>query len=260
VELPLVFSYSADGQIFRLLADARRGQLAVEVRHPARREASFAALDLRGPILCFDGLGLDEPWFCGMSALAGGRLYLHTYPDQRHPDPKGIIAVDLAQAAIVWEQPDWYLDQAGPDYVCAYRLGPDGREEVLLAAATGQSVIQPAALAEAQPEASPASQPARYPADSPQFVTVAQFLAQRFGWQAMHEIHYLELNEKIIVHVYRRAAGQLTGELLVLQASTGQVLLQAGHLVQGLVGEPFLAMPHHLVWLEGAQSLKIYAI
>jgi hypothetical protein len=256
VPLPLVFSYVADGQIFRLLADAELGQLAIEVRHPARREASFAALDLGRPGLYFDGLGLDEPWFCGMSALVGGRLFLHTYPDQRYPDPKGVIAVDLAQSAIGWEQPDWYLDQASPEHLWVYRLGPNGREEAVLAAATGQPVANPPSwVAGPQP-----ALPARYMAEGPQFATVAQFLAQRFGWQPVRYIHYLEQNEKVVVHAYRETAEGLTGELLVLQASTGQVLLHESQPVQGLVGEPFLAMPHHLVWIDEAQSLKIYAL
>ncbi len=259
MSLAPVFSYVADGPIFRLLIDAASAQLAVEVRNPARRETSFTVIDLSGPRLVFDGLGLPEPWFCGMSALVGGRLYLHTYPDQRYPDPKGIIAVAVAQQAIVWETPDWYLDRAGLHQLHVYRMGAEGREEMVLAAASGQPAL--AEAHEPSDEIAPSMQsPAQYLPDSEQFATVAKFVAQQFGLTPIHPIHYLEIHGQLILHLYHQVQAQLMGEWLVLDATTGAARLRVALPVKGLVGEPFMVHGHQLILIEGENTLQIYPL
>ncbi|MCU0448337.1 MAG: DUF4905 domain-containing protein, partial [Bernardetiaceae bacterium] len=212
-----VFDTETPGQVFRLVADAQRAWLAWETRQAAQREVSFSVLALPYPgqpaaQLLVNNLGIDEPWFCGLSALAGGRLFLHRLANSTHPDPRGIVAVDVATPTWLWEQPDLYLETALPAHVLAYGFGPAGKQPQWLAAATGLTCAPPAE----QVSTAPAPGPACYLPGSPEHETVQQFMAQRLGVIIHGPVDYQETAHVVVLGCHHGPATGFTSEVVVL--------------------------------------------
>jgi Domain of unknown function (DUF4905) len=258
--LPRVFKAEVPGQVFRLVADAQRPWLAWETRQPAQREVAFSVLALpqlgqTAAQLLVDSLGLDEPWLCGLSALAGGRLFLHRLANATHPDPRGIVAVDVVTNTWLWEQPDLYLETALPAHVLAYQFGPEGKQPQWLAADTGQACAAPSETA--APAVPPG--PACYLPGSPEHETVQQFVAQRLGIGIHGPVDYQETPQAVVLGCHHGPATGFASEVLVLNQQQQVVhRCPTGQNLSGYASGQFFIKDNFLVVLIDKNRLEVY--
>ncbi|MCU0353695.1 MAG: DUF4905 domain-containing protein [Cytophagales bacterium] len=257
--------HTFDGVVWRVFPDTRHRLLLVEVRHTGRR-VSFAAWDLTGKQIRWDGVALPETWWSSGIGVYDGMFFLQTFPDGQNPDPRGITAVDAATGRICWQRTDVRFVGWQPDgRVVARPLDNAETQSCLLDTDTG-AVLGNSPELTATVSSPPASNrlvfPVHYPSSSPYFPVIAAFLKQRFNISPEIAFDYAEFTHVFAVSYYIYVEKQLENHLLVFDTHSQVPLLHEKLATQrtGIGIDTFFLFDSFLVCVQEQTILSVYEI
>ncbi|MBD3749137.1 MAG: DUF4905 domain-containing protein [Sphingobacteriales bacterium] len=100
--LKLLYSTQSDGIIWKLQLDNYSEILIWEIRS-FDKKVSFSAYDFKHQTELFNHFRFEEEWLIGLVGVKNGIAYFHGYESEFSPVQKGIIAFDLIQKKIIWQ-------------------------------------------------------------------------------------------------------------------------------------------------------------
>jgi hypothetical protein len=126
-----------DTVVWKLLISPN-GVLVGEERNLRDRTSSLFALEVETGTVRWRGVGLNEAWWFGTERATEDTLYIQTFRKPDMPDPKGIIALDLASGKERWSNPDLIMLFDKGDELYAAREMFGMKEFIVLDSATGE--------------------------------------------------------------------------------------------------------------------------
>lgn len=121
-----VYAYKSGNQIWRLLI-SENDYLLIEARDTDKKEAFFNCIDLSSMKNLFTNIQFKENYWIGVEKFYKNILLLHGYGKPDMPGHKGIIAYDVIEKKIVWQNNDLSFLFLFNDNVYAYIQQFEGR-------------------------------------------------------------------------------------------------------------------------------------
>jgi hypothetical protein len=237
--------------------DARSNRLAVEVRDPVQRQASFSIVDMSGKGPSLSDIRLKEPWWVSLEYFHWPVFIVKILHNENNPSDHTLLAHDAERNSTRWELehfepvfqegdllkgyfPDWetreihYRDIMTGE---ALKTGLDNRVQGSGAGLTGLIY------------------PAQYLESDPGYQTVSGFLRSR-GIECCSAIEYTEYRQFVIIGYYAKEAGGLANYLLVVDHD-GDILHKerTGRSLPGIGSETYFIMHDKLVYSPGLTEL-----
>lgn len=263
-KLRLNFSYSFSGQIWRILAEAETGIIVAEVRDGNRRKTDFAAIYQNK--LLYESVPLPENWWISAVALQQGILLLQTYPDSQTPVPKGILAVEVHSANILWQHPP--LNYMGfnttQSAVIAIEPSDAGPVYRLINLKTGKIA---AFIEDPIPDESGTAAdakiifPRHYTPENKYFPVIVSFLEQKLKIRAEKAVDYAEYQHLLIISYYLYTHNTLSNFLVVIDRQTGIVWHEPiASQLSGTGLDTFCIMNDQLIFVREKKELLSYEL
>ena len=98
----LLYSEQVDGIIWRMKLDDTTQMMAWECRDKEKK-VSFYAYDFKNEKSILKNHRFEEDWLLGLEGIDDGMMFLHGYENESSPVHKGVLAFDLAQKKMVWQ-------------------------------------------------------------------------------------------------------------------------------------------------------------
>lgn len=252
------FSYNFNGLIFKILPDIILPFIAIEVRNLQVKEVSFAVVNYQKGELLFEGLGLEETWWVGISGLRNGKLFFHQFADKEYPEPQALLVADVLAQALIWGKKGSYLEELTANGALVSILEHGQKRYQLLDIESGNLVKEITDSNEVTyQEPQNMTFPIQYEQGSPYFDTVAQFLKQKLDVVASKQIDYCEFGDKIIISYTTD-----NQRFLLILNSAGEMLFHQSILQesQGLGMESFFIKADYLICVAERQHLLIFKL
>ena len=252
------FSYSFQGTIWNILADANSNRLFLEVRDVDQKKVSFSALNLQNYAWLWKDVVLEEPWWVSMSAIAGDKLLLTVYTDTNNPDKKTLLVFDVLKQEIAWWRNGFSVSASNTRNV----KGIDARfpaREIILDLFTGAEVRDVDFHLEYS-QNFPVIRPFQYEEGTAHFKTVRDFLVSRLHIEPVATMDYLEQGRLILMSVFVKE-NELANFLYGF-SSDGEVIFKEtlGENLKGVGLETFFIYSDHLIFVKNKRELASYKI
>jgi hypothetical protein len=114
------------------------GILCGEERDTESKRASLFALDVRSGSVLWRNAVIDEAWWFNSERATEASIYIQKFRKPDMPEPKGIIALDIHNGSVRWEQPDVSMLFEYDAKVYAQREGFGRKEFFALDNTTGE--------------------------------------------------------------------------------------------------------------------------
>lgn len=241
--------------IFKVLSDEILPLLAIEIRHPTTKEVSFAVIDYQKSTLLFDGLGLDESWWVGLTGFVGGKLFFHTFEDKEYPAPKGMIVADALEQALLWEKKGAYIEEITENEVLISFLENDTKKIQLLDNQTGNSLEK--SSDQQRYTVNQVIFPSQYEAGTGYFETVSNFLKQKFGVIPVQQLDYLEFGDYIVIAYLTEG-----GSFILILNQIGEVLFHQimDSKTNSVGAESFFMVNNFIISIADRKKLLIFKL
>lgn len=139
MKLKKVLSYSDKNQIWRLLI-SENDYLVIETRDVEEKEVHFHCINLLKGKKVFKNLQLEEKFWVGIEHIYKGIIFFHSFAKPNMPEHKKIIAFDLENQAIIWQNDDLTYLARHEDKIYAFRKKFEGRDVYALDYKTGEII------------------------------------------------------------------------------------------------------------------------
>jgi len=97
-----LFSHTVKGIIWKIILDDEHQIMVIESR-TKEKEVYFYAYDFVNNQFLIKDKEFEEKWHLGLLSVSNSILYLHGFENEHSPTQKQIIAFDLANSKILWE-------------------------------------------------------------------------------------------------------------------------------------------------------------
>lgn len=257
------FTHEFPGLVWKLAFDQVGSvpALAVELRQPDVREATWAVVDLvENEVIWQSSADLDlapDEWL-GLVGLFDGTLLLHRHATDT-PQPRGLVALEGRTGEPHWDWPG--LSFLGCDgRVVLALLG--GREEarVVRVALTSGKMLENESVEPEFSEKSPHVSPElhHYPETGPFFAPVAAFVRKRTGHEPVKAADYLDAGSCLVIAYYFFANGALENWLLLVDKARNEWISERIGVGPGLNPEPFAVYGNRIILVQDKIRLKVY--
>lgn len=98
----LLLSETTNGLIWKVVLDDQQQIMVWEVRN-SNKGVCFYAYNFTKKAFLMKEKTFEEKWQIGLLSVYNGILYLHGFENEHAPTHKGIIAYDLSQQKVIWE-------------------------------------------------------------------------------------------------------------------------------------------------------------
>ncbi|MEW6653999.1 MAG: DUF4905 domain-containing protein [Bacteroidota bacterium] len=132
------FDYKSDKLIFRLLI-TDSDKLLIESRDANTKEVYFNCFCLETRRQILNNLQLAEKIWLGVEAVYKDIIFFHKFPKPDMPGHKGIIAFDIAQQKIIWQNNEYAFSFVYQDKVYCCTQGFEERFYYSLDYLTGEA-------------------------------------------------------------------------------------------------------------------------
>ncbi|RCH55807.1 hypothetical protein DJ568_03360 [Mucilaginibacter hurinus] len=244
-------THKFNGDIWRLDIDEITSTLVLEIRNEKDKMVSFAAVSLPNGLLNFEGYTTPVRWLTGMETAFDGVLLLHHYQSASGPAHKGIIALNVATAGVLWSNYSLAFDHLTINGPVAYNTQMLPKKLSLLNIKTGE-VMRPFNAADdgellKNIKVPRMLSPSQYHGELP---------TQPYGSM----IHYYEHNNFRIVSLHTQDAGVLNQRLYIIKGEDViyEDLLNAG--IQKLQPEAFVLHKNWLICLKNKNELLVFSL
>ena len=253
-------SFQTEGKIWKIITDHSSSLLVIQVRDGEAYQTSFTAIDTMKSSILWQDYTLDENWWLGMSSLHQGVLLLHTYPDAQKPQPRGIVALDVASKEIIWQNQDLNFYELADDKIVATSSTTSDQFYLTVDIKSGNILER---FQEFDKEFTRKNEnnsmifPFHYQNEMAYFQTVAVFLKKKINLQIVQAVDYLEYDNFIIISYFYDDADGLMNNLLVLDQN-GEVLLHQ-NIEKQLIGiglDTFFVFKNELFFVKHKTLLR----
>jgi hypothetical protein len=145
------WTYTTKGVLWRLVP-AGGLRFVGEERDLQKKDVAFFCLEGKTGKPLWEGQRFGERWWTGIEAVHEGVLLLHAFATPELPEHRGITAVDIQSAAVLWEAPDLTFFSLQEGAVRVLRLSRFGRQQVDLDLRSG-TVVREIGPDESRPSA-----------------------------------------------------------------------------------------------------------
>lgn len=125
-----------EGIIWKVETDPVNRIIAVETRNPENRTASYSAFNFETGAILFKDITVQDSWHWGLDKACHNFVYLHTYVNEKTPEHKAIIALDIS-GNIAWQIYNRTLDNVVSDGLIVYNPAVQQKQYELLNPASG---------------------------------------------------------------------------------------------------------------------------
>lgn len=139
MKLKKQFSFSDKYQIWRLLI-SDSDKLLIETRDIENKLVFFNCIDLSRGKKIFKGLQLNEKFWVGIEAVYKDIIYFHGFAKPNMPQHKKIIAFDLNEQTVIWENDELFFLSVIDDKVYCAQKKFEGQIIYSLDYLTGEEV------------------------------------------------------------------------------------------------------------------------
>lgn len=136
MNLKKLYSFSNNRQIWRLIP-TETNKLIIEERNTANKEVFFNCLNISSGEKIFSDLQFEEKFWIGIEAVYKDIIYFHRFAKPDMPGHKDIIAFDLLEQKIIWENSECSFLFINEDKVFCYSSLFEGRNFYSLNFKTG---------------------------------------------------------------------------------------------------------------------------
>jgi hypothetical protein len=127
-----------EGIIWKVETDPVNRIIAVETRNPESRTASYSAFNFETGAVLFKDVTVQDSWHWGLDKACHNFVYLHSYVNEKTPEHKAIIALDIS-GNIAWQIYNRTLDSAISDGLVVYNPTVQQKQYELLNPASGNT-------------------------------------------------------------------------------------------------------------------------
>jgi hypothetical protein len=236
------------GQIWRMEIDHTSDILFAEVRDPADRKVSFAAIDLRNGKTYFKDHTIDESWLTGIETAFNGILLLHYYQGATSPAHKGLAGVEASTGKVLWHNFNNTFDHLTINGPVVYdsRIQPPQYKLIDILTGAMQRDLLP--LTDTIPDNQ---------IRVPQSMTLPAQMPKLPAEPYRNIVQYLEYNDLIIVSLHALWADQLRQCLYVVKDHevVFEDILNTN--IQKLQPEAFVLYRSQLIYLKDKVEIKV---
>lgn len=269
------FTHEFPGLVWKLAFDhdGSRPALAVELRTPNVREATWAVVDLAENQVAWQGnadVGLASDEWLGLVGIFNGTLLLHRHATDT-PQPRGLLALDGRTGQPRWDWPGLSFLSCDGRAVLALLGGREEARAVRLALVAGE-VLENETVETVFSEKSPPEIPEllHYPETGPFFAPVAAFVRKRTGHEPVEAADYLDAGACLVVAYYFYANDALENWLLIVDKARNEWVSERIAAGPGLNPEPFAVyadrrthrvsnrVTHWVIFVQDKNRLKVY--
>src|SRR5690606_18345480 len=136
-----LFSHTVKGFIWNIVMDDEQKIMVIESRSK-EKEVYFYAYDFINYKFLVKDKAFAEKWHLGISNVSKGILFLHGFENEHSPTQKQIIAFDLANDSILWENYTHTTESIFKDGIVAFNSRILPKRQELLDKESG-AVIKP---------------------------------------------------------------------------------------------------------------------
>jgi hypothetical protein len=176
------------GTIWRMLYDADRQTLGLEVRDDAAHLVRFGAIGLGAAEPNFEPAALPrEDWWLGLKLVAHGVVLVHGYADPGLPIPRDVMALDQQTGEHLWTQPGTQFAGATNDAFYLRATAQDGVALLKTDPATGTTLERLAETTDLRRAMDDWATGQYAPIDFPRMITEAD--PEAADWQTFLDEH-----------------------------------------------------------------------
>jgi hypothetical protein len=139
MKLKKSFSFSDKNQIWRLLI-SDNDQLIIETRNTELKEVFFHCIDIVKGKKVFKNLQLEEKYWLGIEIAYKGIIFFHSFAKPNMPEHKKIIAYNIEQNKIIWQNDQLAFLSLKDDKIYAFRKKFEGQDVFVIDYLTGNII------------------------------------------------------------------------------------------------------------------------
>lgn len=265
------FEYKSEKQIFRLLiSDSEK--LLIETRDTETKEVFFNCFELENGKRIFNDLQLEEKTWLGIEAIYKEIIFFHKFPKPDMPGHKEIIAFDLEQQKIIWQNNELAFSFVYDGKVYCYSQGFEERFFSALDYKTGElvndlgnnftSVNSLRTESENSKDWSCYVYPElkkSYASESNQQV-ITQFTE---GFSLVGEIEWAELDDILLFTFHTKEKDEkFTNRFAAISKTTCDTILfeALNEKITALLTDSFFVYKNFLFLLKGKNEVRIYGL
>jgi len=142
VKLKKKYVHNNKRQIFRLLP-TNTGKIIIEERETEKKLAYFNCLEIDSGKKIFKNLQLDEKFWLGIEAVYNDIIFFHRFTKPDMPQHNGIIAFDINDQKVIWQDDDKTFLFIKDEKVYAFQQMFEDRKYFALDYQTGEVIEEP---------------------------------------------------------------------------------------------------------------------
>lgn len=238
------FSHLLDAVIWKQQVDPVKKLLVLELRDPETRTVSFQCIQLINGEIYNPFTPEEEDWWIGIEQVQSGFALIHHYLHEEQPVRNGLDCYSIPEWKLKWQLPEAQFLEISNSTVNIL----DSNESRTISLSTGEDI----ASEFGQTNTALNTQfPEQFPADHSHFKTVAQFLQERWGYQAVEGLEYLEHKALVLISYYLYTDQKLENYLLVMK-DDGEVIFQdcLGTQLSGIALDTFFIYEEQLIFVK----------
>lgn len=131
------FSFSSKNQLWRLLINDK-DDLMIESRDNNTKEVSYYFVNIPSKKVIRNKINLPDNVWIAVESFFGNIVYFHKFVKPDLPIHSGIIAYDLLEDKIIWENPNYRFFIVDEDYLIAQKQGFEETQLIKLDLHTGE--------------------------------------------------------------------------------------------------------------------------
>jgi hypothetical protein len=262
-----IASYKFKRNIWKILADSLSDFLVVILQDSTEFVYSIAYIRLSNDSdeVQYLDIPFEGNWLPAL--LYQNKLIFQSYPDTRLPSSEQIWVYDLLVKRTLFHLPTHSFHSILNDRLICYRLVDSELKYEIIDWQDG-TLIENLIHSPVQMQTIEDDRlvfPEAYPEDSSQFVTVRNFLSNRFQIQPVKVLDYLEYREMVFISYFLpKKLSKMDGfsNYLLILDTNAQILLNEciNSFGKGITFDSFLIVNQKLIFLKNRNELIVYAL
>jgi hypothetical protein len=259
-----IFALKFAGNIWKIHYDEVSQVMVLEIRNADIFQTTFTAIQLPDFQVLWQDFNLQEPWWAGVSAVSGGMMYVHFFPDSQKPESREILAIDVYSRQSCWHSPIHQFYRLDNQGLIAGKWQANEWIYELLDKKNGQLIqtnLIPKNEENLVNKAESIVLPHHYREQTAYFNTIKQFFKEGLNIEIAHSVDYLEIHDYILIAYFLQKNEEFQNNLLILDTNA-QILL---HIIinqksEGVASENFLLINHQLFFIKDKNELIAYQL
>lgn len=240
----LLYSTQSDGIIWKLALDDL-SEIAIWEIRSLDKKVSFSAYDFKHQKELLHHFSFDEEWLLGLACVKKGIAYFHGYESEFSPVQKGIIAFDLIDKKIIWQNFSVSIQEFYQEGIAVFDSRVSPRKYQLLDLETG-NVSQKINIEDLN----------QFQIDFPQ-IQIPEIISYTNIWETQHRLKAKDLDFLV------RYEEQDKKQHQKLEIYKNNELIFSDYLntdIQKLSFDTFLLWQHRLIYIRNKREIVSYLV